>query len=152
MEIETKYGNVELSIVTDMDGQFYADYDLEVIPEALQKHIDEIILVNKQTAFERRKEKLRRRGYRTLEELEKKNPMEVEAPYIGVSLDLRGKQLNGELNVHGYDTETKGVCLEFHYTESLVIDPRMILELLLTAVRKSAPSEQTIDPVPNIMY
>lgn len=152
MVIETKYGNVELSKVTDIDGQFFADYDLEIIPEALQTHIDEIIIENKQAAFEKRKEKHRLRGYQTLEELEKVNPMEIEAPYIGFSVNLRSGEMDADLNVHGYDTNTKGVCCEFHYSESIIIDPKVILELLLIAVRKSAPSEQTIDPVPNVMY
>lgn len=96
MVIETKYGNVELSDAADIEGQIFADCNLEVFPEALQKHINEIILVNKQIAFEKRKEKLRRRGYRTLEELEKKNPMEIEAPYIGFNLDLKGTECGAE--------------------------------------------------------
>lgn len=152
MVIETNFGKVEVSNLGNGEGEIYADCNLEVIPETLQKHIDEIIRVSKQKAFEKRKAKLRGKGYQTLKELEAENPIEIETPYIGFDLDMRTNELKARLNIHGYDKISQGVCLEFHHMESVIVDPGLILELLLTAVKKSAPAIQTIDPEPEDVY
>lgn len=152
MNIETEYGNVEISELNHVEGCIYADCDLISMPEPLQKHIEEIIRESKQTAFEKRKDKLQKKGYHTLEEFENKNKIEIMMPFLGLDLDLRTASLRVSLNVQGYDVETEGVELEFHRIESIMIDPRVIVKLLLAVVKKLATVKQTVDPASEDFY
>lgn len=146
MTIETIYGNVEIGGPRETECYIFTDWVLETVPEGLQKRIDEIIRSGKQRAFEKRKEKLLQNGYQTLEEFERYCPVRIEKPYIGIQLDTREKELRAALYVNGYDSSGKGIWIEFHHVESLAVDPEVLLELLLYAVKKAAPSEQTLEP------
>lgn len=152
MVIETKYGKIAVGDMGHCEGVIYADCDLESVPEALQEHIDKIICENKKKAFEIRKNKLMKKGYRTLEELERDNKIEIETPYIGMELNLRANKLSAWLNIRGHDAATEGVLLEFQHIESIAIDPHVILELLITTARKLAPAEQTMGDAPEDFY
>lgn len=152
MVIETDFGKTEIGEPGRCEGEIYVDCDLVTIPEALRERIDEIVRVGKQKEFERRKKKLLEKGYRTLEEMEMDTAIEIETPYLGLNLDWRRHELNVHLNIHGYDTKSGGVLLEFVHTESIMIDSMVALELLFAAARKSAPTEQTIAPDPEELY
>lgn len=147
MYIETDFGKIKVGNPGDYEGNIYLDCYLEEVPEILQEHIDKIVSVSKQRAFEERKERLRAKGYLSLEELEKDYKIETEKSYIGIELNMRSRTLTAQLYINGNDTASEGILLEFHHIESIAIDRDVILGLILTAVKKSAPAEQTMLPV-----
>lgn len=147
MYLETNFGKIRIGNPGDYEGDIYLDCEVEEMPEALQKHIDKIVFISKQRAFEERKEKLQKKGYLSLEDLEKDHKIETEKTYIGIELNLRSRELTAQLYINGNDTASEGVLLEFHHIENIAINPDVILGLILAAVKDSAPAEQTLLPL-----
>jgi len=145
MDIETNYGTIRIDNPGHYEGDVYmdCDCDLEEMPENLRSHIDEIIRTNKQRAFEEKKEKLRERGYHTLAELEKEQILEIEKPYIGIHLDLNNNKMESDLHINAYDISRECKGIEFNYEEAIVIDPRVIMELVITTVLASIKASAT---------